>query len=60
MLFGKNIKDKFMAKNIIDQVMEDIFGTWQNYKGSRVREAIQKALNDDDLLIQQLQSGKGS
>lgn len=49
-----------MAKNVIDQVLEDIFGSWQNYKGSRVREAIQKALKDDDLLIQQLQSGKGS
>lgn len=57
---SKNIKDKFMAKNVIDQVLEDIFGPWQNYKGSRVREAIQKALKDDDLLIQQLQSGKGS
>ena len=57
---SKNIKDKFMAKNVIDQVLENIFGPWQNYKGSRVREAIQKALKDDDLLIQQLQSGKGS
>lgn len=57
---SKNIKDKFMAKNVIDQVLEDIFGPWQNYKGSRVREAIQKALKDDDLLIKQLQSGKGS
>lgn len=60
MLLSKNIKDKFMAKNVIDQVLENIFGSWQNYKGSRVREAIQKALKDDDLLIQQLQSGKGS
>ena len=49
-----------MAKNVIDQVLENIFGPWQNYKGSRVREAIQKALKDDDQLIQQLQSGKGS
>ena len=57
---SKNIKDKFMAKNVIDQVLEDIFGPWQNYKGRRVREAIQKALKDDDMLIQQLQSGKGS
>ena len=49
-----------MAKNVIDQVLENIFGPWQNYKGRRVREAIQKALKDDDQLIQQLQSGKGS
>ena len=49
-----------MAKNVIDQVLENIFGPWQNYKGRRVREAIQKALKDDDMLIQQLQSGKGS
>ena len=47
-----------MAKNIIDKVLENIFGSWNGYKGSRVREAIQKAFKEDDELIQKLQDSK--
>ena len=46
------------VKKVIDKVLENIFGSWDGYKGSRVREAIQKALKEDDELIQKLEDNK--
>lgn len=60
MLLSKNIKDKFMAKNVIDEEILDFTSSWNNYKGSRVREFIQKSLSNDSKLIKEIRTSKAS
>ena len=49
-----------MAKNIIDEEIMDFTTAWNNYKGSRVRQFIQKSLENDALLIKEMRNAKAS